>query len=248
MSLTSLIGLLVVLAAAGLLLLLYFLQRRSAPRFRTIPALARLYRAAGLSVEDGTRLLIGLGNTSLLTGHAGAPLAGLGMLRQLAERTSLSDQPPVVVSGEAPLAILSQDTLEAGYQAAGAAEYYQPTTGRVAGLTPFSAAAGTIPVLSDESVSAAVFMGHYGVEAGLLAEAAERSHALAVGASDDLAGQSVWFAAAPEALIGEELFAAGAYVGGTPAQMASLTVQDILRWALIVGLVVASGLKLLGLY
>jgi hypothetical protein len=38
------------------------------------------------------------------------------MLRQLTERTSLSDRPPVAVAGEAPLAILAQDTLEAGYQ------------------------------------------------------------------------------------------------------------------------------------
>jgi hypothetical protein len=244
----NLIGLAVVVLAGGLLFLLLYLQRRSSPKLRVIPALTRLYRAVGLSVEDGTRLLIGLGNTSLLTGHAGAPLAGLGMLRQLTERTSLSDQPPVAVAGEAPLALLAQDTLEAGYRAAGAGEYYQPTTGRVAGLTPFSATAGTIPILGDESVSTAIFMGHYGVDAGLLADAAERENALAVGASDDLAGQAVWFAAAPETLIGEELFAASAYIGGTPAQTASLSAQDILRWVIIAALVVGSALKLLGLF
>ena len=118
----NLIGLALVTLAAGLLFFLAFVQRKAAPKLRAISALGRLYRAVGLSVEDGTRLLVGLGNTSLLTGHAGAPLAGLGMLRQLAERASLSDQPPVAVAGEAPLAILAQDTLEAGYQAAGAGE------------------------------------------------------------------------------------------------------------------------------
>jgi hypothetical protein len=91
-------------------------------------------------------------------------------------------------------------------------------------------------------------MGHYGVEAGLLADAAERDNALAVGSSDDLAGQAVWFGTAPEALIGEELFAASAYVGGTAAQTASLSVQDVLRWVLIAALVVGAGLKLLGLF
>src|SRR5512147_443991 len=214
----NLIGLAIVVLAAALLFFLVFLQRKALPKLRAIPALARLYRAIGLSVEDGTRLLIGLGNTSLLTGNAGAPLAGLAVLRHLTERTSLSDRPPVAVAGEAPLALLAQDTLEAGYQSAGAGEFYQPTTGRVTGLTPFSAAAGTIPILSDENVSAAVFMGHFGVEAGLLADAAERENAFVVGASDDLAAQSVWFAAAPEALIGEELFAAGAYLGANASQ------------------------------
>ncbi len=244
----NLVGLAVLVLAAALLLLLVFVRRESTPKLRVIPALTRLYRAIGLSVEDGTRLLLGLGNTSLLTGSAGAPLAGLGLLKSLAERTSLSDRPPVAVAGEAALALLAQDTLEAGYQEAGAAEYYQPTTGRVAGLTPFSAAAGTMPIIPDENVSAAVFIGHFGVEAALLAEAADRNNALAVGSSDDLAGQAIWFASAPETLIGEELFAASAYMGGTPAQTASLTVQDALRWLIIAALIVGAALKLVGLF
>jgi uncharacterized protein DUF6754 len=244
----NLIGLGTVILAAVLLFVLSTLYRKSTPKFRTIPALTRLYRAIGLSVEDGTRLLIGLGNTSLLTGNAGAPLSGLAMLRRLAERTSLSDRPPVAVAGEAPLALLAQDTLESGYREAGAGEYYQPTTGRVAGLTPFSATAGTMPMLRDERVSAAVFMGHYSIDAGLLAEAAERANAFAVGSSDDVAGQAVWYASAPETLIGEELFAAAAYIGGSPAQAASLTVQDVLRWIIIVALILGAVLKLVGLF
>src|SRR5512143_2603682 len=160
----NLVGLALIVLAAILLVGLSTLYRKSLPKWRAIPALTRLYRAIGLSVEDGTRLLIGLGNTSLLTGNAGAPLSGLAMLRRLAERTSLSDRPPVAVAGEAPLALLAQDTLESGYREAGAAEFYQPTTGRVAGLTPFSATAGTMPMLRDERVSAAVFMGHYSID------------------------------------------------------------------------------------
>ncbi len=243
----NLVALVVVVGAGALLFVLSRLQRKSPPKLRTIPALSRLYRAIGLSVEDGTRLLISLGDPSLLTGSAGAPLAGLGMLRHLAERTSLSDRPPVAVAGEALLAILAQDTLEAGYREAGAGEFYQPTTGRVAGLTPFSATAGTIPILRDEAVSGAVFMGHFSVEAGLLADAAERENVLAVGSSDDLAGQAVWYASAPETLIGEELFAAAAYIGGSPVQTASLTVQDVLRWVIIAALIIGTLLKLVGL-
>jgi hypothetical protein len=45
-------------------------------------------------------------------------------------------------------------------------------------------------------------------------------------------------------LIGEELFAAGAYVGAGAAHDASLTVQDILRWLVIVAILIGSLLKL----
>ncbi len=243
----NLIGLGLVGFSALLLLLFSIAKRKSPVKLRAIPALTRLYRAFGLSVEDGTRLFIALGRESLITPNAGAPLSGLGMLRHLTERTSLSDRPPIAAAGEASLALLAQDTLEAGYQAAGAGEYYQPTTGRLTGMTPFSFAAGAMPILRDESVSASVLIGHFGVEAALLADAAERENAFLVGASDDLSSQAALYASAPEALIGEELFATSAYLGATQSHTASLTVQDILRWLIILALLAGAALKLLGM-
>jgi hypothetical protein len=243
----NLLGLGIVAFAGALLLVLALPKVRRTPKLRVIPALTRLYRAVGLSVEDGTRLLLSLGPGDLITKDGASALAGFALLRQLTTRTSLSDRPPVAVAGDAALALLAQDTMEAGYRTAGAAEFYQPTTGRLTGLTPYSSIAGTMPIVRDENVSAAVLIGHFGVEAALLADAAERGNTLVVGSSDDLAGQAALYASANEALIGEELFAAGAYLEGSPARVASLTVQDILRWLIILVLLMGAGLKLLGL-
>ena len=242
----NLLGLGLVGFSAFLLLILSLIKRKSPPKLRGIPALTRLYRAVGLSVEDGTRLLIGLGGASLLTQNGGAPLAGLALLRHLTERTSLSDRPPIAVAGESSLALLAQDTLEAGYQGAGAGEFYQPTTGRLTGMTPFSSMAGMIPILHDENVSATVLVGHFGVEAALLAEAAERENTFLIGSSDALSAQAALFASAQEALIGEELFAASTYLGAGASHATSLTVQDVLRWIIILALLVGSVLKLFG--
>jgi uncharacterized protein DUF6754 len=243
----NLLGLGLTGLSALLLLLFSVIKRKSPAKLRIIPALTRLYRAFGLSVEDGTRLFLSLGRAGLLTPNGGAPLAGLGTLRHLTERTSLSDRPPIAVAGESSLALLAQDTLEAGYEAAGAGEFYQPTTGRLAGMTPFSSAAGAISILRDENVSAGVLIGHFGVEAALLADAAERQNSFLLGASDDLSSQAALYASASEALIGEELFAASAYLGAPQSHAASLTVQDILRWLIILGLLAGAGLKLLGM-
>jgi hypothetical protein len=49
-------------------------------------------------------------------------------------------------------------------------------------------------------------------------------------------------------LIGEELFAAGAYVGAGVAHDASLNVQDILRWLIIAAILAGSLLKLAGAF
>ncbi len=245
---TSIIGLVLVLVAAGLLLGLTFIRRKSAPTFREIAAFTRLKRAIGTSVEDGTRLHISLGRSGLQTPNAAPGLAGLAMLRHLVEQTSASDKPPVVTSGAGDLSILTRDTLQAGYKAAGAEDIYDPTTGRLTGLTPFSFAAGAIPSMRDENVSSNVFIGHFGPEVALLTDTAERTNSPAVAAAVDPTAQAILYASVEEPLIGEELFAAGAYSNAGPAHQASLQVQDILRLVIILILLGGSVLKLAGLF
>lgn len=232
------------LALAAVLLAALTLWRRRTPgSLRLIDAYERLNRSVGLAVENGTRLHISLGRGNLFTTRAGSALAGLAMLRRLAERTSVSDRPPVVTSGDASLAILSQDTLQSGYRAAGAEDQYRFTTGRLTGLTPFSYAAGTVSTIHDESVSANIFIGDFGTESALLAEASDRENTGLIAASDDLSAQSVFYATSQDPLIGEELFAAGAYVGAGASHEASLNVQDILRWLIILAILIGSVLK-----
>jgi len=241
------IALIIFLVAAVLLLAFTFLRRKSPAVFRKIEAYERLNRAVGLAVEGGTRLHVSIGRGNLFTARGGSALAGLAMLRRLSERTSLSDHPPVVTSGDASLAILSQDTLQAGYRAAGAEDQYRFTTGRLTGLTPFAFAAGTIPIMRDEKVSANVIIGDLGPEAALLADAADTENADLIAASDNLAAQSVLYASSQEPLIGEELFAAGAYLGAGKSHEASLQVQDLLRWLIILAILGGAALKFLGI-
>jgi len=240
-------GFILVLFSAGLLAGLSLWRRKSPPTFRDIPAFARLHRTIGLAVEDGTRVHISLGRSNLITPRSASALAALGILRRLAELTAASDRPPVVTTGDAALAILAQDTLRSAYQAAEAGDYYDPKTGRLAGLTPFAYAAGVLPVMRDEDVSVNVLMGSFGVEAALLADAAERENSFNIAATDSLPAQAVLYAAAQEPLIGEELFAAGAYVQAGTAYNASLQVQDILRWLIVILLLGGVALTLAGL-
>jgi len=243
----QLTGLGLVILAGLLLLALTLIKRKSPPAFREIAAFTRLRRAVGLAVEDGTRLHVSLGRGGLLTPRGAASLSALALLRQLGEQTSISDRPPVATSGDAALAVLSQDTLQAAYQSTGAEELFQPANGRLGGLTPFSYAAAAMTVAHQEQVSTDVLIGDFGPEVTLIADAAERENALLIAASNDPAAQAILFASASEALVGEELFAAPAYIGNDPSHSASLQVQDILRWLIILALLAGAGLKMVGL-
>jgi len=240
----GLVGFGIIFLSAALMGGLAALRRKSSPAFREIPSFIRLRQAVGRVVEDGTRLHVSLGRGALITPQSASALAGLTLLRRLAELTSAGDKPPIATSGDATLAILSQDTLQTASHAS-AQGAYDPTAGRLTGLTPFSYAAGAITAIRSENISANVLIGNFGVEAALLADASERENSFTLAASDSLTAQAVLYASAQEPLIGEELYAAGAYFDAGPIHAASLTTQDILRWLIIIFILIGVSLKLL---
>jgi hypothetical protein len=174
-------------------------------------------------------------------------LIGLVMADRVTRAASISDRPPVTTAGEGTLGILAQDTTRDVYNSLGVGSRYDPNSAQITGLTPFSYAAGTIPLIRDGQVSANLLSGHFGAEAGLIADAAERSGSLLIGGSDNLSGQAVLFAMAQEPLIGEEIFAGGAYLGAGALHEASLRTQDVLRWALVILILIGAILEFSGL-
>ncbi len=246
-SLSGLTGLGFVLIFFGLIVIFLAAGRRGSRRLlRPIPAFERLGHAIGLSVEAGRRLHLSLGRGGLTGIPAGSAFIGLTMLRRIAQVASISDRPPVATSGEGTLAILSRDTLRSAYQNLGAANLYDPVSGRLTGLTPFAYAAGTLPVIYDEEVNATVLAGNFGPEVALITDAAERTGGMTLAGSDSLPAQAVLYATAQEPLIGEELYAAGAYIQAGQTHLASLQAEDVLRVLVIAVTIVLGALKLLG--
>lgn len=202
--------------------------------FRSIKAIQRLQRSIEVSVEDGSRLQVSLGHGGLLGAQSASALAGLTLLRQLAEIAADSDQPPVATSGDGAVMLLAQDTLRTTYGRLGIRDQFNFQLAQTTGLTPFSYAAGALSPILDRHVLASALVGHFDAEGGLIAAAAQRSEGFSLGGSDSLSGQAVLFAAADEPLLGEEVFAAGAYTNAGTAHQASLRTQDVLRGLLIV--------------
>jgi hypothetical protein len=244
----SLLGLVVILASAGLILIFSLPRvRKNRRALRPIPAIQKLRRAIGLSVEEGARIHVSLGKASIFSPTNASALVGLSTLERIAQLSSVSDRPPVATSGDGTLSILSQDTLRAGYRIANAQEQYDPERGRLTGATPFSYVAGAFPTVRGERVASNILLGNFGPEAALLNEAAEKQNAFSLAGSDSLAAQAAFYASAQEALIGEEVYAVPAYLQAGPAHQASLRVQDILRWVVIGLLILSVIISVIGL-
>jgi hypothetical protein len=247
-TLSGLLGLAFIIIFAGLMIL-FLVAGRSRPgiNLRRIEAFTKLRRAIGLAVEAGSRLHISIGQGGVIGPKGASAFIGLSILERLARSASTGDDPPVATAGEGVLGTLAQDTLRGTYQRIGLGEQFDATLGRVTGLTPFSYAAGVMPLVSDENTGANVLAGHFGSEIALITDAGERSDNLTLAGTDNLPAQSVLFATAHEPLIGEELYAGGAYLKAGSMHDASLRVQDILRWVLVAVIVLGVIVKLFGL-
>jgi hypothetical protein len=245
---TGILGLAFVLIFLGLMIGFAALNRRR-PIFklREIGAFSRLTKAVGLAVEDGTRLHLTIGSGSVIGPESASAFVGLTMLRRVADITSVSDNPPVATAGDASLSILSRDTLQSAYESLDASQQFDPDSAVLTGVTPFSYAAGTIPLITDENVSSNVVAGSFGSDAALILDSSERESCFSLAGTENIPGQSVLVATAQEPLIGEELFAGGAYLGAGGMHDASLNAQDVLRYGIIAVILLGAILKLVGI-
>jgi hypothetical protein len=243
---TGLLGLGFIILAVICLVFLIILHKRFQFAFRKIPAFSNIHRAVRLLVEQGTRLHFSLGSGNMLAPDGASALAGLGLLRRLSEIAFLGDRSPIATTGNGILNLLAQGTLHAAHDAFLAGEPFELNNARLTGFTPFAYAAGVIASINSENISSNILIGNFGPEVGLLTEAAHNQNTTVIAASESLTAQAVLYASTPDTLIGEELFSAGAYAQAGISHEASLFLQDILRWLVIIALLTGAALKLVG--
>jgi len=232
-------GLIVISAAAG----------RSQPgaNLREITAFVTLRRAVGLAVEAGSRLHISIGRGKITSPESASAFVGLSMLGRMARSASTGDRPPVITTGDAALTILAQDTMKSSFQDLGLIEQFDSTASQLSGVTPFSYAAGALMVARDKKSSTSIMIGNFGPEVALLTDGSERGGNLTLAGTDNLSAQAILYATANDPIIGEELFAGGAYVQAGPFHTASLRAQDVIRWLLVAVIIIGVVLKALGI-
>jgi hypothetical protein len=138
--------------------------------------------------------------------------------------------------------LAAQDSLRGAFISAGRPGEYDPNLARFLAGSEFAAAyaAGASDVVNGEKLGSNLLIGHYGPEVAIIAEAGERKELQQVIGSDDPTAMALAVAATDKVLLGEELFVAGAYLQGDPAQVASLQLQDVMRVIAIVGILLAA--------
>lgn len=230
-----------------LLPILFFLTSKvragKAGELRPLRGLEDLPASVGRSAETGQPLHVSVGVGGLGGSNTAETWAGLTVLAKLADHAAACDTPLVVTVSDPTALPLAQDMLRRAYVRHGNPEGYDPTQVRFVAPDPMAYAAGVCGLLERESLTSNIMIGTFGDEYLLMGEAGVRLGMHQVAGTSDPRTLPFMYATADEALVGEEIFAGGAYTSRLPVQIGSLLTQDWARWAVIGAILIAAVLK-----
>lgn len=227
---------------------------------RPLPGYAALARLLTQSAETGRPVHVSLGISGIADRFTADTLAGLTTLEYVAERGAISEVPPIVTVANPTALPAAQDVLRRIYARHGYAEEYDPArarfvapNGAFTSATPsvpgngMAYAAGAMQTLTQHKLTANVMVGRFDDEWLLLSETGAQRGLPQVGGTSAERVLPLVQATVDHPLLGEEIYASGAYLLKKPAHLSSLLAQDVARWLMAFAIVVAVALKTLGL-
>jgi hypothetical protein len=168
------------------------------------------------------------------------------ILESVAKTTARYETPiKVPVSYPIPFTI-AQEMVKSGYVHAGRAEQYDPESVQFVSPEQFAYVAAVTGVMMRDKPGAHIFLGAFFAESLLLAEAGHATGAIQVAGTANADQLPFFVVACDYTLIGEELFAASAYLSGEPKLVGSLKGADLMKIAIILLVVVGCVLETFG--
>ena len=220
-------------------------------QLRDISGFAAIKQAVGQAAEMGKPLHMALGTGGIGNVTTLETLAGLTTLEYLAQQSALCGTPLMVSVADPTSLPAAQAALSRAYSQAGYPDEYDANRVRFVAPDPLAYAAGVMGTLGQEKLAANVMIGTFGDEFLLMGEAGNRScqgqpKISQIGGTTNPQTLPFVYTSTDHILIGEEIFASGAYLLGNPNHVGSLVAQDVMRSAIVITAIIGVVLKTLG--
>lgn len=210
---------------------------------RRIAGLEALDEALGRATEMGKPVLYihGLGEINRIS-----TIAAVNILSRIARRTAEYDTMLKVTSADPIVMSVSQETVKEAYIEVGRPDAYNRDNIFVAGTDQFSYAAAVEGIMVREKPAAHIMMGYFYAESLLLAETGSTTGAIQIAGTDAFTQLPFFVTTCDYTLLGEELYAASAYLSREPRLLGSLKGQDIGKMLLLFVLIAGTILSTFG--
>jgi len=210
---------------AALILSAIAIARRNPKMFiRRISGLEAVDEAIGRATEMGKPVLYLCGLDPLSTLPT---IAAVNILGRVARRIADYDSDLLVPCRDPVVLTVAQEVVKEGYIDAGRPDAYREDNIFFVTDDQFSYTAATCGIMMREKPAANFFMGYYYAESLLLAETGASTGAIQIAGTDALHQLPFFITTCDYTLIGEELYAASAYLSREPMLLGSLKGQDI---------------------
>lgn len=241
------IRLLAVLMCSLILIHIFRAKRGRVPSVRRIPGIDAIEESVGRATEMGRPVLYspGIGRLdNMMT------IAALSVLRFVAEKCAQFLVRVLVPIFEPVVVSAAGDTLREAFRSAGVPERFDPSDIRFLSKDESAYAMGVTGLMRTERAAAGFYFGSFGYESLLIAEAGNRQGIIQVAATADFFQIPFFICACDYVLIGEELYAASAYLSQDPLQVGALAGQDVTKAILLLlvfaGVLAAAAMAVLG--
>ncbi|MDA0710183.1 MAG: hypothetical protein O3B73_08240 [bacterium] len=226
-----------------IILMAIFMARRRQMYIRRIAGLEALDEALGRATEMGKPVffahgLQGMGSVSTI--------AAVNILSRIARRTAEFNTQLRVANNDPVVMAVSQEVVKESYLNAGRPDAYNDDMVFLAATEQFSYAAAVDGMMVRERPAANIMMGYFYAESLLLAETGANIGAIQIAGTDSYTQLPFFITTCDYTLMGEELYAASAYLSREPKLLGSLKGMDIGKAFLIATLVLGTFFSTLG--
>ena len=200
---------------------------------RRIPGLDAVDEAIGRATELGKPILYMTGAHDM---SDPSTIAAAVILGRVAKRTAAYETDLLVPHREPITMAVCQEITKQAYLEAGKPDLYKEDSNFFITSDQFSYTAAVDGIMLRKKPAANFYMGHYFAEALLLTETGASTGAIQIAGTDADHQLPFFVTTCDYTLIGEELYAASAYLSREPVQVGTLRGQDIGK-ALILGVI-----------
>ncbi len=228
----------------GMILLTAILHARAGGKFfiRRIPGLTAIDETVGRATEMGRPISFSLG----LNGVDVLTLQALAVALHVVRLAIRFGTRVIITMRDAQLYAVTDEAVSEAYAAAGRPESFNRSDIRFLSNQQFAYAAGMVGVITREQVASNYMFGQFYAESLIMAEAANQIGAIQVAGTPSTTQIPFFIAACDYTIIGDEYYAATAYLTREPVLSGSLVGLDRTKLLFLGVIIIGTALATVG--
>lgn len=217
-------GFIAILISAAIIYYIEVIKAGKKPFIRKIAGLEAIDEAIGRATEMGKPIIFVPG---IMDMNDVQTIAAIIVLGRVAKTIAEYDAKLLVPTSKSLVMTTARETVKEAYTAAGRPDAYSDDIVTYLTDEQFGYVAGVNGIMVREKPATCIYLGSFYAESLILAEVGNSIGAIQIAGTAQPAQLPFFIAACDYTLIGEELFAASAYLSQEPRQLGSLKGQDV---------------------